>query len=353
MTLVDFPNFNTFLEDDILNRGYSYLSVSEPISGKYLKDFVLGLMGIYGLYKFLLGERGVDSDDLRNEATIERLLNEDKVYFEKCELDELDFIHVESGGRKILIEEYMSMVNLLLKVLPVAHTAEKLSRVDLRDILLDGPSSVIYGKLSAAVEQSIDPVVAENCSLCTVGSKYDALNACMSSTDVLRFVKLYQECQVLQHGDMKDKDLLLWNIYSDGEVYAETAAEGIKEAGRLLFRLPLLIDAQHGCAKRTFFDDVRLFATRDSFREYIAKKKRLYDEEKSLVTVQGEYEFRCFDYQYQKMKPELKRVVDCEEEVMIRRLGMKYGQGLDVSSIIAPFEIHKKGKGHVLKYTMY
>ena len=44
MTLVDFPNFNTFLEEDILKGGYSYLSVTQPISGDYLKEFVQGLM---------------------------------------------------------------------------------------------------------------------------------------------------------------------------------------------------------------------------------------------------------------------------------------------------------------------
>lgn len=355
MTVVDFPNFNTFLEEDILNGGYSYLSVSEPISGKYLKEFVQGLIGISGLYKFLLGERGVDTTCLQNEQELERLLNEDGVYFENCELHELDFTHVESGGRKIFIEEYMSMVNVLLNVLPAAHTAEKLSREDLCDLLLDSPSSVIYGKLSAAMKQSIDPVVAPNCSLCTVGSKYDALNACMSSRDILRIVKLYQECQVLQHGDIRDKELLVWNIYSEEEVYAETAADGIKEAGRWLFRLPILLDVQRGYGGRTFFDDVKLFATRDSFRGYIAQKKRLYDKDRTVVTVQGEYELGCFDYQYQKMEPELKHVVDCEEEVMIRRLGMKYGSSLDLSTIVAPFEIceNKKGKGHVLKYNMY
>ncbi|MBS3087214.1 hypothetical protein J4226_01335 [Candidatus Pacearchaeota archaeon] len=346
MDVLEFPNFSKVIGHSVENLGYSYLNVDNSISGKYLNAFHLGLLGVCRANDFLLNERGILPEDLYNEALFNELIKEDKKFYEEND-DPFDSETLNSGDRKISILEYIGNNSLFSRAVLGSNNFVELSRKDIWNIISSDLSKVTYRPFSGYGGLNED--IREYCDFMVFSSKADVMEAALDYVSSMDIITLFQECQVLQTGDKRNLDSLIWEIYgSNSEIFTEDINNGLDYTGKVLIRKPRLIASQkRGKDVRTFLDNVRLSGTRDAFRGYVAQKVGIYDEDSSLITVNGNLEVMCFENQYKMLSSREKKLVDREEVILLRRVALKNQVDLDfdVTSIEMPFAIENDGKG--------
>ena len=313
MNIINFPNFNNILEEIITKGTHNDLSLDTPISSQYLDDFIIGVLGICNCYDHLLAERGYTIDDLKNEELIKKLHEEDMQY-----LEDIDFTDVELKKRRLTLMEYGTSIAFYGKVLDSLSETNDLSKRKLKDIILEKPSKIIY--------RQENNLILEDARLFSFDSHFEALTAALEFTSVSNLMSIFQQCQVLQSGDKEQMDYMIWDIYSnEADVTIDEVSEGLEFTGIKAMRLPELISAEGKIiGPRDFFDNVRIFAARDAFRQYIARKIEIFDEQKSLLLVNGEYETLCFAKQYQDMDLRKRKNFDREAQIQLRKLSLRY-----------------------------
>ena len=342
MSVTKFPNFNNLLEERILSGSYSYVTATNSISGKYLDEFVKGIIGYCNSFEFLLNERGYSHHDLQNESLAERLIQEDvkKLNLEDDYLS--DFESVEDGKREISIFEYVENINLFVKVLGGLNGVKSLSKQSLKEIILDSPSRAIYLR-NKIDEEQIDPEINEYCKFIAFTSKSQAISAGLELGSMTQVVALFEECQALQSGNKTNMDMIIWELFgNNSEIFIDDLSEGIDYAAHRLLRIPTLVNAERReNSLRSFYDQIRIYGTQDAFKQFVAKKLKIYNEEKSSVILKGGFELTCFENQYKNLDKKIQESIDKEVIVQLNRFKLRNQKFADtpIIQVTPPFDI--------------
>lgn len=352
MSLLKFPIFNNFLENILLNEGHNYIEATNPVTSKFLNEFAKGIVEYRELVYQRMAQRGLGPQNETDSDLINRLIEEDSTFLVDGRGNHEDEKELEMGRRPINTLEYFSQLELYEKLLIGLNNRHALTKQELKEILLDDKSKIVFKQ-----GEEFEVENYENSSMLHFSSTSDQLNALYQISAVRKITSLFQELQVLESGNKRDLDRIIWNIYceeSDIEE-VEDVDYALQQTGIRYLTLQQLIPFHNRDVNspRTFFEQVKLYAARNIFREGIAYREGILDEDICDVKINEELEMFCFEKQYQTMDEKTRNFMDREEEALLRRIAMRNGIQLSLPlTHTTPFKIKEEGGLHTLEYQL-
>jgi hypothetical protein len=320
--------------EQAIEYGYNYLESNHPVTGPYLKEFVLGLKSLLLRNDFLYSERKTKPPETEDQIVAD-VVAEAKGYF--SETNPYSDLAVEAGLREMTTFRHWLNTDFYLHVVSkiAKMRTEKLSPRRINEIIGSypgipkveptGPFTAL-NELAKRNGIAAPPEAADYIEGFRANSLGDVVLLAAFFDNAGSIMKVYQECQVIQGLNVKDSNMITWNIRYENITCHEGSRTELEFAGLRLLRYPLVHRSEQRTPDsfRKPFDDYRKFSVEDEFRKACAMASGTYNAAAALVDIDDETDIEIFDNQYRKFSMAEMRSFDRYSKQVLDNVKRKY-----------------------------